>query len=390
MTKRGTARSPSTGYPVRHRRKVPFAPRLALPSGGADRLDRISQLDHELSGFVVAPAEFASRIEEVVASNLHASVHLEGNPLDERAVRAVTRASLRGAAHLPQTPPRREVLNEVAAWLLPEELALPWSVETLTGLHRQLLTGVDPGAKPGRLRTTRSAIYSDQDEILFLTCPPEHVREELTSLLRWLNTEAPTLSPLAAGAVFFHEFESIHPFVEGNGRTGRILFHAYLQNRGLPNAYRARVEVELLRDSEAYYAVLSRTDATGQYDGLLAYFSEAVVRAYEEAVAWFRSHDVGPTVSSLAHLLLRGAFAHRGWWNLRLARSWAPTRSDQTVRAHLNRLVEMGLLEAEGKTRARRYRFLDPFSELRGSAARLRTELGSKSGSGKERGSSRS
>ncbi|MCI4322378.1 MAG: Fic family protein, partial [Thermoplasmata archaeon] len=202
------------------------------------------------------------------------------------------------------------------------------------------------------------------------------IAEELDSLLDWLNEEATALSPLVAGAIFFHEFESIHPFTEGNGRTGRVLFHAFLQNHGLENAYRARIEVELLRHAESYYRVLSWTDAKAEYSVLLRYFAEATRTAYEEARVWFQSRDLGSTLDPLTHRLLMRAFAHRTWFDLRSARAWVPSRSEQTIRMHLNRLEELALLEAQGRTRARRYRFIDPLAELRRPLEPLRGPLG--------------
>jgi Fic family protein len=355
----------SPPIPVRHRRKVPFSPRISLPVGVEEQLRSIASLDHAVGQYVVSPAEFGERVQEVVASNLYSSVRLEGSPISLEEVRSVARASFKGNSPLEGPAPSREIVNHLFLWLLPDELVPPWSVATLTRVHRALLTDVDPKARPGQLRDHPGAIYSDRGEELFITCPPEKIREELDSLLQWLNTDAAALSPLVAGAIFFHEFESIHPFTEGNGRTGRVLFHAYLQNHGLENAYRARIEVELLRHPEAYYRVLSWTDASSDYSVLLSYFAEAVRTAYQEAGDWFRAHDVGSTLDPLAHRLLVRAFTERAWFDLASARAWVPSRGEQTIRNHLNRLVGLSLLEAKGRTRSRRYRFVDPMADLR-------------------------
>jgi|GEM_PF-400154 len=366
----------SSPIPVRHRRKVPFSPRIRLPEGVAETLRTLAVLDRDLGQFVVSPRDFDERVQDVVASNLFSSVRLEGNPLSLEEVRSVARASLRGKAPLDARPPSREVVNHLFLWLLPDELAPPWTVTTLTRVHRALLSKVDPKARAGRLRNREGAIYSDLGEELFITCPPGKIAEELSSLLRWLNEDAPSLSPLVAGAIFFHEFESIHPFTEGNGRTGRVLFHAYLQNHGLENAYRTRMEVELLRFPESYYRVLSWTDASADYSVLLAYFAEAVRTAYTEALQWFREHDLGKSMDPLTHRLLVRAFVERSWFDLGTARTWIPSRGEQTVRNHLNRLVGQGLIATRGRTRSRRYRFVDPLAGLRNPLEPLRRPLG--------------
>jgi Fic family protein len=363
--------------PVRHRRKVPFAPRLRLPEGIGSRLSRVDELDRELSQYIVSPEKFLGRVEEVVSSNLHSSVRLEGSPIDLGQVRQVTRSSLQGKVAREMPAPRREVQNHLAVWFMPEELGGKWTVETVTTLHRELLRGVDPKARPGQLRGRDSAIYSDRGEELFITAPPGHIPEELDALLDWLNEETAALSPLVAGAIFFHEFESIHPFEEGNGRTGRVLFHAYLQNHGLTNAYRCGIEAELLRRAELYYRVLSWTDFRGEYAVLVDYFTDAVLAAYEDATEWFRAQDVLRDLGPLARVLVQRAFVHRGRFDLRVARSWVPSRSEQTIRLRLRELVELGLLASEGRTRAQRYRFVDPLTEIRGRLAPLRQTLGS-------------
>lgn len=366
----------SVPIPVRHRRKVPFAPQMRLSEGTGARLGRLQDLDRELSQYIVPPTEFRERIEEVVSSNLHSSVRLEGNPIDIAQVRQLTRQSLQG--QLQQDPPttRREVLNHLAIWFTPEDLSSPWSIDTLTGLHRTLLQGVDPRAQPGRLRLRESAIYDDDGEEVFVTAPPAHIAEELESLLHWLNRDASALSPLVAGAIFFHEFESIHPFEEGNGRTGRVLFHAYLQNHGLSSAYRCGIESELLARPELYYRVLSWTDSRQEYGVLVDFFADSVLAAYETATAWYSERDVLRELEPLSRLLLHRAFLNRDPFDLRTAHAWVPSRGEQILRLRLSELVKAGMLTSEGNTRAKRYRFADPLVDLQRRVNPLRMAIG--------------
>lgn len=365
-----------TAIPVRHRRKVPFAPRIRLRPGVEGRLTKISGYDRELGDFIVPAADFEGRIQRVVASNLFSSVRLEGNPLALGDVQSIARDSLSGRARLPRSSPRREVLNHLGVWLLPDELGTNWTLATITALHRELLRGVDPKASPGKFRTREGAIYSDRGEELFITCPPQHIREELESLLAWLREDAAALHPVVAGALFFHEFESIHPFVEGNGRCGRVLLHAYLQNHGLRTAYRTEIETETLRYPEVYYRVLSWTDAEADYSVLLEFFSESVSSAYEEALRWFQAHDVSLKLDPVSKLLVARAARETEPFTLGTARAWLPSRSEQTIRLHLNRLRAEGLIGTEGKTRGLRYRFADPYAEIRKRLVPLRRQLG--------------
>ena len=362
--------------PVRHKRKIPFLPRPVVSSEVGRRLIEIQELDQQLGLLIVPPADFRERVEDTVATNLFESVRLEGNRLPLAEVRLASQRSMEGRPASPEGPERREIVNHLAVWLLPEVLPLPWSAEALRGLHRELLTRVDPRASPGEFRTTDVAVVNDRNEEVFLTAPARHVVEECGSLLAWVNEVGASLHPVVAATLAFHEFESIHPFTEGNGRTGRVLFHIYLQNRGLPFAYRTRLETELLRSSEAYYRVLRWTDYTADYAPLLDYFTQASVDAYREAVHWFRGRSVAGSLDPTSYRLLAEAKSRQDWFGLADARRWVSTLGDQSLRSYLNELVEGGLLESRGATRSKGYRFSDPFSAIRDRMVPLRRELG--------------
>src|SRR2546428_13129917 len=95
-----------------------------------------------------------------------------------------------------------------------------WDLDFVRFLHEALLAGVEAGANPGKF-TKVGAEIEENGKVVFVGAPPDHVEPELAQLLDWLNTQGPAFSPTIAGTVFFHEFESIHPFDDGNGRVGR-------------------------------------------------------------------------------------------------------------------------------------------------------------------------
>jgi len=352
-------------FPVWHKRKVPFQPVITVPPGYIERAGRITDLDRELGAFILSEPDFMRFVEEAVASNLHLSVHLEGNPLSYDQVRRVTRQSLRGRTPPTHDPATKEILNHIAVWLMPGELATPWSIERICQVHQSLFTEADDQARPGSLRTERRPVTSDVGEPLLHPAPPEHIVEEMNSLLDWTNLQAAAIAPVVSATVLFHEFESIHPFADGNGRTGRTLFHAYLQNNGLPNAYRCMMEAELIRDPELYYKILGWTDHSGRYTELVDYFLDALVASYEDAVSRFRSKDLATTLDEVSMRLTTYAKELGDWFSVSEAARMVGDLSEQTIRNRLNQLAELRLLTARGRTRARRYRFADPLAEVR-------------------------
>ena len=352
-------------YPVRHRHKVPFKPTVTVPPSLGGQASHIIALDRRLDRFVLSDPDYFHLVQEAVTSNLHISTPIEGNPLSLEQVKRLTRDSLRGRPPATVDPAQREILNHLAIWFMPGELQLPWDLDSLCRVHASLMTGVDPGAMPGQLRTKPSAVYSDKGEELLITAPPEHIQSELEALLDWVNRESQAMWPVVAAAVFFHEFESIHPFEEGNGRTGRVLFHAYLQNSGLANAYRCQVEAELIRDPEVYYLILGWTDYSGVYTELVDYITEALRRSYIKAVEVYRKKDVTPKLDPTELAIVRMAKDSPSWFALKTVAKAIPERSEQTIRNRLNELTDMQVLHSIGRTKARRYRFADPLADVR-------------------------
>ncbi len=359
-------------YPAIHRRKVPFRPYAQVTPGFVQHARRIQELDFELERFVLSEGDYFELVQEAFASNIHFSTRLEGNPLPLAEVRRLTRETLRaGVTETRPSVPVQEILNHLALWLSPATINSNWNLQFILDTHRSLTLDVNPDAHPGTLRTTEVSIYTDSGQETFHACPARHVKEELESLLQWVNEAAPSLHPMAAAAVFYHEFESIHPFADGNGRVGRTLFHWFLQTHGLPNAHLCMVERELTRDPELYYQVLAHTDVTGSYGPLLEFFAECLVKSYEDAVERLLSKDLLSSAmnETAKRLVIRSK--GQGWFSVQDASSWVTGVGDQTVRKHLNHLVEVGLLEATGRTKARRYRFVHPLDRVRRSVEEL-------------------
>ena len=381
-------RGPNLRYPVIHRRKVPFRPHIEVSEEFAHRVTQIRQLDSELDRFFPSLKDYFDLIEEAYASNIHFSTKLEGNPLPLDAVRKLTRRSLKeGVPEKKPDFPTQEIINHLFLWLSPETMQPPWTLNQLSEIHQALLLGVSADARPGKLRDHEGAIYSDQGEEVFKTCPPKHIEEELGSLLEWNSRTAPSLDPVAGAAVFFHEFEGIHPFSDGNGRIGRTLFHSYLQHRGLPNAHLCLVERELLAEPEDYYRVLGWTDQEGSYGELLDFFSKALERSYIDAVERFRKKDLlSSKLPENLRRLLVNAKHEEGWFSVSSAASWIQGTSEQTIRNGLNELVDLKFLETIGKTRAKRYRFVSPLDQIKSAVRGFLKALGPKKpGTGKTR-----
>jgi Fic family protein len=89
--------------------------------------------------------------------------------------------------------------------------------EDIFRLHRILAAGIMEQGDAGRYRTIRARVGQ------YVAPPPEDVSGLMFEWLTWWNKESAKLSPVLTSAILHHRFESIHPFADGNGRTGRAL-----------------------------------------------------------------------------------------------------------------------------------------------------------------------
>ncbi|MFN4770689.1 MAG: Fic family protein, partial [Gemmatimonas sp.] len=134
--------------------------------------------------------------------------------------------------HLAQSPAAKEVLRYRQA------LDVGWSLVRhhglLTSNHIQQIQGTLEPTRSG-FRKVPGTVLKDQSGRVIYT-PPQDARaivDLMSSLERELNEPAASMDPLVRMAILHHRFESIHPFYDGNGRTGRILNVLFLLKEGL-------------------------------------------------------------------------------------------------------------------------------------------------------------
>lgn len=109
----------------------------------------------------------------------------------------------------------------------------------------------------------------------------DRIRSLLADWERFLNDDSLGLDPLVRMAAGHYQFESIHPFPDGNGRTGRLLCVLFLVQEGLLEQPVLYLSGEIVRDKGAYYRALGDVRTTGNYEPMLLYFMEAVRRTAE-------------------------------------------------------------------------------------------------------------
>lgn len=169
----------------------------------------------------------------------------------------------------------------------------PITVDILLDFHRRLLTSTRLEGYAGRIRSEQNWIGgSDYNpcSATFIPPPPEYVSELLEDLCSFCNDDA--LPAVAQAAVAHSQFETIHPFVDGNGRTGRALIHLVLRRRGLATRVMPPISLVLATWAKDYVDSLQATRYRGSasssaaHNGVnlwVARFAAACLRAVADA-----------------------------------------------------------------------------------------------------------
>ena len=162
---------------------------------------------------------------------------------------------------------------------------LPISVRLLCDAHRLLLAGArGAGKQPGELRRSQNWIGGTRPgNAVFVPPPPDRVPALLGELEHYIHASEPELPPLVRVALVHVQFETIHPFLDGNGRIGRLLIAALMEQWGLMPEPLMYLSGTLKKHQREYYRRLSAVRTDGDWEAWVAFFLEAVEAAATEA-----------------------------------------------------------------------------------------------------------
>lgn len=184
----------------------------------------------------------------------------------------------------------REVCNYVDALeharvQIADPDGLPLSVRLLRDTHRLLMQGVrGEDKKPGEVRRSQNWIGGTRPgNAHFVPPPPEEVPDTLSALERWLHVDS-DLPPLVRAGLAHAQFETIHPFLDGNGRIGRLLIALLIEHWGLLDRPLLYLSIAFRRNQQEYYGRLTAVRTGGDWEGWIRFFLECVRDAAEDGV----------------------------------------------------------------------------------------------------------
>ncbi len=185
----------------------------------------------------------------------------------------------------------REVCNYVDALTYARrELArpkgLPLATRLLCQVHKRLMKGARGSDKqPGDIRHSQNWIGGSRPgNARFVPPPPQDLPQALSALEKWIHGRDP-LPPLVRIGLAHVQFETIHPFLDGNGRIGRLLIALLVEHWGLLKAPLLYLSVAFKRHRQDYYERLNAVRIDGDWEGWMRFFLTCVSEAADDAVA---------------------------------------------------------------------------------------------------------
>jgi len=353
---------------------LPPVPPLSLTTADHDLIERANRALGRLDGLAAALPDTSLFVYNYVRKEAVLSSQIEG-----------TQSSLSDllAHELDEAPGAplddvAQVVNYVAAMeygLARLRAGFPLSLRVIREIHGVLLRSGQGGhLTPGEFRRSQNWIGGTRPgNARYVPPPPERLMECLDPFEKFLHDQ-PERTPLLIKAALAHaQFETIHPFLDGNGRLGRLLITLLLCAEGALAEPILYLSLHLKQHRDTYYDLLQRVRSHGEWEEWQRFFLEGVLATSGLAVQTTRSalklfaadrgrlRAIGRAAGST--LQVHEALQQRPILSIKSAVA-STGLTDPTVASALSRMEDMGIVrELTGRKRDRRYAY-DPYLAL--------------------------
>jgi len=261
-----------------------FAPRFTITNAIALSLTSIERARGFLEAATLSEAWIERMSRQALLLEAHHSTHIEGTQLTlDEAARLWAGEAVPGA----DRDDVRELLNYRDAFNLVSDYlgsGEPITEALIREIHRRLVEGVRGGvAQPGRYRGIQNYVANSRTREVIYTPPgPEAVAPMMRELVDWLRAESDVHPVLVAGIAQF-QLVHIHPFVDGNGRSSRLLSTLCLYRSGYDFKRLFTLSEFYDRDRSAFYAALQGVrERDMDLTGWLEYFARGLAVQMDE------------------------------------------------------------------------------------------------------------
>jgi Fic family protein len=242
---------------------------------------------------------------------------------------------------------------------------LPLSLRLIREIHEKLLAGVrGNNMTPGEFRRSQNWIGPPGCSLMdavYVPPPVEEMDGALDAFEKYLHANS-ELPPLIRLALVHYQFEAIHPFLDGNGRIGRLLVTLILCNNGLLSHPLLYLSAFFERHRSDYYRLLLAVSQSGKWEEWVIFFLRAIATQAQDGIRrsdrllslWhdYRDRMQEARASALLLQLVDELFAYPALTTTRAAQLLSVT--PRSAQLNINKLIDAGiLLEATGRKRNR-------------------------------------
>lgn len=340
-----------------------FHPTFTITNRITAGLARIERARGFLEAMILSEAWVQEMGRRALILEAHHTTHIEGTRLTlDQAEQLLEGMSV------PEANPDdvRELLNYRKAFEFVSEYLEhggPITEGLIREIHKRLVEGVRGGvAAPGEYRKIQNYVVNSATGETVYTPPPAHdVPIMMGELVDWLNQQKEVHPVLASGIAQF-QFVHIHPFLDGNGRTSRLLSTLCLYRAGYDFKRLFAISEYYDRDRPAFYRAIQSVREHGMdMTGWLEYFVEGLTTQLtevrercEQAIrreVLIKEHRLSDRqAKALGHILEHGSLTIQDFEGL------CPDINRRSLQRDLKAMVNMGLLVSEGSTNKLVYR----------------------------------
>lgn len=272
---------------------------------------------------------------------IQSSLEIEGNTMTVEQITAL----LNNKRVLAPQKDIQEVKNAIQVYDQLDTFK-PYSLNSLLDAHKILLTGLVDN--PGELRRTGVGIAKG-DVIAHLAPPPHLVKNQIEELLKYAKSDSDIL--LIRSCVFHYEFEFIHPFLDGNGRMGR-LWQTVLLRQEYPVFDYLPIETLIKKTQTEYYEVLSMCDKQGESTLFIEYMLNIINEALEDLLSSQPINLIGEDrIKFFKGIIREESFSRKDYMR------HFKDISSATASRDLREATAMNILEKSGDGRVTTYKF---------------------------------
>lgn len=301
---------------------------------------------------------------EAIIRSAHSSTAIEGNPLSLEQVSDLAA----GREITVRRKDRQEVLNYLEALERIPEFAQrsPFKSEDLLEVHKTVTKETLENPEDEGIFRNRQVFVGNRitGEVIFMPPTTDQVPELVNEFLEWSNsTVVNDIDPVIEAGLAHYEFVRIHPFIDGNGRTARIMATLVLYKRGFDVKRFFALDDYYDQDRRAYYEALNRVDqSTWDLTGWLEYFTDGVavsIEAVKKKVIGLSKDikllkDKGQIALTERQMKIVERIIDKGQITNREMRELFRL-SDEGARKEISKLVKLGVVKRKSKGRSISY-----------------------------------